>query len=65
MKTWEEFEELFRDKTASGYNALIVVRDGSSYFARSYQTLGTKIYLFDAEMQIIGDVKLSDVKSVE
>jgi hypothetical protein len=66
MKTWEEFVELFRDKTKGGYyNALIVVRDGSSYFARSYQALGTKIYLFDEEMQIIGDVKLSDVKSVE
>jgi len=65
MKTWEEFEELFRDKTASGYNAMIVVKDGSYYFARSYQVLGTKIYLFNAETQIIGDVKLSDIKSVE
>jgi hypothetical protein len=65
MKTLKEFEEAFNRQTENGYSAMIIRKDGSSYYAKTYQTLGTKIYLFDYKKQIIGDVKLSDVKSVE
>jgi len=64
METWKEFVDAFRERSAGGHSVLVVVMDGSMYVARYYQTLGMKIYLFDEKMQIIGDVKLSDVQSV-
>jgi hypothetical protein len=65
MKTLKEFEESFKRRREKGYSAMVIRKDGSSYYARSYQTLGTKIYLFDYKNQIIGDVKLSNVERVE
>jgi len=65
METWKEFVDAFRERSdAGGHNVLVIVKNGSMYSARYYQILGMKIYLFDEKMQIIGDVKLSDVKSV-
>ena len=64
METWNEFKDIFnRVKLKVGW-VLVILNDGSSYQADSYQILGMKIYLF-LNGRIIGDVQLSDVQSVE
>jgi hypothetical protein len=64
METWKEFEDAFRKRTEGGHSVVVATKDDNTYVVRYYQTLGMKIYMFDENMKIIGDVKLSDVQSV-